>query len=331
MHRVGTATTRTKSIRLHQVWRPAAAYEPEADVSDRDRDKQVAYESRSPSVHHGAAEGADQGSTATRIALRPHDPRTGEEIEKSEVVKGYEYGPGQFITFSAEELKALDVESSKVIDLETFVPRGDLDRVYFDTPYYLYPDGPIAVEALRVIGAAMTEAGVAGVGRLTLSRRERMVMVEPRGTGMALFTLRAADEVRSAQFGSTEGDLDVEMVAIARAIIRQRTGTFDPSAYRDRYQEALRALIEAKLKSLPIKPREVITPPPVIDLMAALKRSLAQETPATGAMTNKRKQAKPPADRRQRSLLLPVAGGRKRKVEPATAPAANALRPRKKA
>ena len=160
------ATTRTKSIPLHQVWRPAAAYEPEADVSDRDRDKQVAYESRSPSVHHGAAEGADQGSTATRIALRPHDPRTGEEIEKSEVVKGYEYGRGQFITFSAEELKALDVESSKVIDLETFVPRGDLDRVYFDTPYYLYPDGPIAVEALRVIGAAMTEAGVAGVGAL---------------------------------------------------------------------------------------------------------------------------------------------------------------------
>src|SRR5207253_2833987 len=143
----------------------------------------------------------------------------------------------------------------------------------------------------------------------------------PRGTGMALFTLRAADEVRSAQFGSTEGDLDVEMVAIAHAIIRQRMGTFDPSTYRDRYQEALRELIEAKLKGLPIKPREVITPPPVIDLMAALKRSLAQETPATGATTRKQRRAKPAADRGQRSLLLPIAGGRRKKEEAATEPA----------
>ena len=109
--------------------------------------------------------------------------------------------------------------------------------------------------------------------RVTILR----VMVEPRGSGMALFTLRAAEEVQSAQFGSAEGDLDVEMVAIARSIIRQRMGTFDPSTYRDRYQEALRGLIETKLKGLPIKPREVITPPPVIDLMAALKRSLARE------------------------------------------------------
>src|ERR1700730_4366673 len=99
--------------------------------------------------------------------------------------------------------------------------------------------GPIAVGALRVIGAAMAEAGLVGLGRLTLSRRERMVIVKPRGTGMALFTLRAAGEVRSPQFGSAEGDLDAEMVAIAGAIIRQRTGNFDPSTHRDRYQEAL--------------------------------------------------------------------------------------------
>lgn len=96
--------------------------------------------------------------------------------------------------------------------------RGDLEPVYLNSAYYLYPDGPIVVETLRVIGAAMSEAGVAGPGRLTLSRRERMVMVEPRGIGMALFTLRATDEVRASQFGGAEGDLDAEMVAIARAI-----------------------------------------------------------------------------------------------------------------
>src|SRR6202521_4747825 len=100
---------------------------------------------------------------------------------------------------------------------------------------------------------------------------------------MVLFTLRAADEVRASQFASAESDLDAEMVAIAGAIIKQRTGTFDPSTYRDRYQEALRELIEAKMKGVAFKPRAVSAPPPVIDLMAALKRSLAGEAPAAKA------------------------------------------------
>ncbi len=165
--------------------------------------------------------------------------RTGEEIEKDEVVRGYEYERGQYVTFTPDELKALDLESSKVIDLEMFVPRGEVDPVYFNSPYYLYPDGQMAVEAIRVIGAAMDEASVVGIGRLTMSRRERMVMVEPRGTGMVLITLRAADEVRAPQFSKADGAIDAEMLAIARTIIERRTGKFDPSKFRDRYQEAL--------------------------------------------------------------------------------------------
>ena len=168
-----------------------------------------------------------------------------------------------------------------------------------------------------MIGAAMAEAGVAGLGRLTLRRRERMVLVEPRGTGMALITLRAADEVRASQFDTSEGEFDAEMVAIARAIIAQRTGSFDPTEYRDRYQEALRKLIETKMKGLPVKPRAVSAPAPVIDLISALKRSLAQETPAKAARTNKREADQGDVDRRQASLLLPVSGGRKRKEQPA--------------
>jgi DNA end-binding protein Ku len=277
-----------------------------------------------------AAPDGEQSPAGTRITLRPHDPGTGEEIEKREVVKGYEYSRGQFLTFTDEELKALDVESSKVVDLEKFVAGSEIDPVYFDSPYYVYPEGPIAVEALRVIGAAMAQAGVVGLGRLTLSRRERMVMVEPRGIGMALFTLRAAGEVRAPQFGSAERDLDAEMVATAGAIIKQRTGNFDPSTYRDRYQEALRALIEAKMKGLPIKPRAVSTPPPIIDLMAALKRSLARETPAKGGRDNKEGRAKALPDRRQPSLLLPVSGGQKKNAQPATDSSAIATRRRKK-
>jgi DNA end-binding protein Ku len=277
-----------------------------------------------------AGDEADQSRTGTRITLRPHDPETGEEIEKREVVKGYEYGRGQFVTFTAEELKALDVESSKVIDLEKFVPRNDIDPVYFDSPYYVYPDGPIAVETLRVIGAAMAEAGVVGLGRLTLSRRERMVMVDPRGTGMALFALRSADEVRAPQFPAAEGDLDPEMVAIAGAIISQRIGKFDARTFRDRYQDALRELIESKMKGRTVKPREIAPPSPVIDLMAALKRSLAQDMPAPKRVTSVAKKAnKPAADRRQPELLLPVSGGRKRKPEAAVDPAVGTKRRRR--
>jgi DNA end-binding protein Ku len=149
---------------------------------------------------------------------------------------------------------------------------------------------------------------------------------------MALFTLRAAAEVRPSQFGSVDGDLEAEMVAIAGAIIRQRTGDFDPSTFRDRYQEALQQLIEAKMQGIAIKPRAVSTPPPVIDLMAALKRSLAQEAPTqkrTAATRERRQRAAP--DRRQPALLLPLSGGSKRKGERSAEPTRIGTRRRTKA
>src|SRR5437588_7430345 len=324
------ATTRTKPIRLHQVWQPAPADVDEDDLPDRSGGQQGSERPLTRLRADSAAPDGEQSPAATRITLRPHDPGTGEGIEKGQIVKGYESSRGQFLTFSDEERKALDVESSKVVDLEKFVAGSDINPVYFDSPYYVYPDGPIAVEALRVIGAAMAEAGVVGLGRLTLSRRERMVMVEPRGTGMALFTLRAAGEVRAPQFGSAEGDLDAEMVAIAGAIIRQRNGNFDPSTYHDRYQEALQQLIEAKMKGVTIEPRAVSTPSPVIDLMAALKRSLAQEPPAPEQSTAKRQRTKQASDRRQPALLLPVTGDRKRHQPPSADWAVNRVNKRSK-
>ena len=230
---------------------------------------------------------------------------------REQVVKGYEYERGQFVTLTADELKALDVESSKIIDLETFAPRAEVDPVYFSTPYYVYPDGPIAEETFRVIGAAMAEAGVVGTGRVTLSRRERLVTVEPRDAGMVLITLRASEEVRAAAFGKADTEIDADMVAIAETIIKRRSGHFDPATFRDRYQEALRELIEAKMKGLPVKPKEIAAPAPVLDLMSALKRSLAQEI---GAAAKPRRRAA--GDRRQTNLLLPVPGKKEKETNP---------------
>jgi DNA end-binding protein Ku len=323
------ATTHTKPVRLHQVWQPARVDEDEVEVLDRGGGRERSAPAPQPFSTDPSSHG-DLGSAPSRIMLRPHDPKTGEEIDKREVVKGYEYGRGEFVTFTAEELKALDIPSSKIIDLEKFVSRGDIDPVYLDSPYYLYPDGPVAVETLRVIGAAMAEAAILGIGRLTLSRRERAVMVEPRGTGIALFTLRAAEEVRAAQFEKPERDLDAEMVAIAGAIMTQRTGAFNPGAFRDRYQEALRELIEAKMKGLTVKAREIAAPPPVVDLMAALKRSLVQEAPDSERRAKAQKAKKRAPDRRQAALLLPVAGGQKRQPKAAAEPATPAASRRKR-
>ena len=128
------ATARTKPIRLHQVWRATPADEA-GDLSDQDRGQDVFDRPASRPTPDDVEDQAERVRPATRIALRPHDPATGEEVEKEEVVRGYEYERGQYVTFTPVELKALDLESSKLIDLEMFVPRGEVDPVHFNSPY----------------------------------------------------------------------------------------------------------------------------------------------------------------------------------------------------
>jgi len=246
--------------------------------------------------------------TGNRVKQMLVDSETDEPVERADVVKGFEYERHQYVVIPDDELQALKIESSQTVDLDRFVKRDDIEPLYLDTPYYVYPDGKIAIETFRVIGEAMAETGRVGIGRIVLSSRERMVLVEPLGGGMLMRTLRSADEVRQPEFGKVaDGEADPDMVAVAKTIIERRSGEFDPEDVRDRYQDALRELVESKAEGKSPARKQRSEAPQVIDLREALMRSL-RETGGDQQPTRKGK-AKT-TDRRQGAMLLPMVGGK---------------------
>src|SRR5665213_3408287 len=186
------------------------------------------------------------------------------------LIKGYEVEKGKYILLTDDEIKSVKLESTKTIDIERFVPAADIDRIYWDNPYYLAPDGKLAQEAFGVIRVALEKSGQIALGRVVLSTRERLLALEPRGKGILAYSLRTADEVRSSAeiFGGiSDAKPDAGMIAIAEKIISQQEGPFDPSKFDDRYEKALKALIADKQKGH----KPVATEPPedtnVVDLM----------------------------------------------------------------
>ena len=215
--------------------------------------------------------------TNNRIRMITTDPDTG-PIDRSDLVKGFEVEKGKYILLSDEDIKSVKLESTKTIDIERFVPQAEIDRIYWDHPYYLAPDGKMAQEAFGVIREAMVRSGQIALGRVVLSTRERLLALEPRGKGILAYSLRTEDEVRSSDeiFGGiSDAKPDAGMIAIAEKIISQQEGPFDPSKFVDRYEKALKELIAEKQKGH--KPVAASEPEDtnVVDLMAALRASLA--------------------------------------------------------
>ncbi len=216
--------------------------------------------------------------TSNRIKMIPTDPETG-PVERSDIVKGYEIEKGHYVVITDEEIKNVRLETTRTLDIERFVDDADIDRLYWNDPYFLAPDGDMAVEAFAVIREAMRKAGKVALGRLVMHQRERLMALEPRDKGILAYTLRNRREVRQAD-EIFEHIKDVkpppQMVEIATKIIDQLEGPFDPSLFNDRYEDALRALIKEKEKGHTIEAPEEPKEAEVIDLMEALKRSLGQ-------------------------------------------------------
>jgi DNA end-binding protein Ku len=216
--------------------------------------------------------------TLNRVQQRYHDPELG-EIDRADLVKGYQFEKDKYVVVTAEELDEIEIESSKTIDIDGFVDEGDIDPIYLDSPFYLAPDGPIAEETYAVILEAMRKAKKVALARIVLSGRERLVAIHPMAEGMKLTTLRLAKEVRepSSAFEKLNVKITADMLAMAQQIIGQKKTKFSPDAFEDRYEEALMALVRSKIAG----GKPVISKAPergnVVNLMDALRRSIEEE------------------------------------------------------
>jgi len=236
-------------------------------------------------------------TTHNRINMKPVDPELG-LIERSDLVRGYEYEPKQYVIIEDSDLDAVRIESNHTLNIEAFVDEGSVDVIYQDAPYYLAPDGAMAEETFIVLREAMRRSAKVAIARLVLSSRERVVTIGPRENGMFVCTLRNPNEVRGTAeyFGSIPvGEPDAEMLQLAEKLIEQKVTRFDPKNYEDRYEAALMQMIKEKLKGH----KPIIAAAPergnVINLMDALKASLSDAKPAAKSKTRTEAAAEKPA------------------------------------
>ena len=218
--------------------------------------------------------------TGNRIRYRKVDAETGDEVEPSEIIKGYEVGKGQYIEIEPAELEAIAIESKRTIEIDEFVPKKVIDELYLNSPYYLVPDGEVGQQAFVVIREAIRKEGMVALGRVVFTSREHLIALEPRGKGLLGITLRYPYEVRKEDeyFEDIPDEkIPKDMLELAAHIVETKAGHFAPEEFEDHYEDALKELLKKKQAGVHIETPKERAPAKVINLMDALRRSVETE------------------------------------------------------
>jgi DNA end-binding protein Ku len=240
--------------------------------------------------------------TGNRLKQQNVDSETGEAVPREDIARGYEIGKGQYLIVEDEEFEAVEVESTRTIEIDEFVPRSEIDDRYIDSPYYIAPDGQVGQDAFAVIRDTIGKMNMVALGRVVLTRREHVIALEPRGRGLLGMTLRYPYEVRDEQpyfEDIPELKLPKDMMDLAGHIVTNKFGHFDPSHFEDRYENALIDLLKKKQAGEKITPVRGAPPPRVVNLMDALRASIdAEKKKAPAPSTQARRPAKKKASQK---------------------------------
>jgi DNA end-binding protein Ku len=218
--------------------------------------------------------------TGNRIRYRKVDAETGDEVEQGDIIKGYEVSKGEYIELDPEELEAVALDSKRVIDIEEFVPKKEIDELYMRDPYYIVPDGEVGQQAFAVIREAIRKEGMVAIGKVVFTSREHIIALEARGKGMMGVTLRYPYEVRKEEdyFDDIENEkVPKDMLDLAAHIVETKRGKFEPEKFEDQYEDALKELLKKKQKGEKIEKPKERAPSNVVNLMDALRASVKGE------------------------------------------------------
>jgi DNA end-binding protein Ku len=255
--------------------------------------------------------------TGNRLRQQLVDEVTREPVEGEDKGRGYEYAKNAYIPVDDGELDAMAVESKHTIEIDSFVPRQQIDERYLDSPYYITPDGQVGQDAFAVIREAMRGKDVVALGRVVLAKRERVIMLQPWDKGLVATTLRYPYEIRDAkEYFDDIPNVKVEpdMLKLAERILQSKSTDFDTSRFVDRYEEAMVEMLKKKQVGLPVSREHALARPQgAVNLMEALRGSIARENASTA------RQKRPRRIEGQGEMLLPIAGkkGRQAAAKPA--------------
>jgi DNA end-binding protein Ku len=249
--------------------------------------------------------------TGNRIRYRKVDAETGDEVDSSHIIKGYEVAKSEYIELEPEELEAVAIDSKRIIEIDEFVPKAEIDELYLRDPYFIVPDGEVGQQAFAVIREAIRKEGMVALGKVVFTSREHIIALEPRDKGMVGVTLRYPYEVRQPEeYFDTIDDEKVpkDMLDLAIHIVDTKRGKFKPEKFEDHYENALKELLRRKQKGEKIeRPREPARTN-VVNLMEALRQSVqAAGGKRSGATRAQAKKGKKRIEG-QREMLLPIPG-----------------------